>query len=188
MSKKSKIDIEKSEIDLLINKGMSFQVERITYKKQKGIFSIFRKRIPETESLTYVIHEPTLAVLDLIAKEQVELKIDENVMSSEAGISEGKKLPYDHARRMARIIALAVLGEDYIKAFPSGSRIKYEYDDRALDELTDILFMNLKPAKLVQLALMVNTIGNYADFANSIRLMSAARTTMPKLIEENQKG
>lgn len=134
------------------------------------------------------VQEPTLAVLDLIAAEQIELVIDEKLMTSEDALCIARKLAKQHARRMAKIVALAVLGEDYIKATQVGARVKYEHDDKRLDELTDLFFSRIKPSRLTELVSMISAMSNLGDFTNSIRLMSAARTTMPILVEEKLKG
>jgi hypothetical protein len=187
MTELEKIEAERSELNTLIDRGISFDVEHIVYKRQKGFFGYFKKIVQEIEKLNFTIHEPTLSTLDRISAEQIELIIDEKVMSSEAGISEAKALTAKHCKRMARIIALAVLGQDYVIASSIGFGIRFKYDDAKLNELTDLFFQNIKPSKLMQLTLVINTISNLGDFTNSIRLMSAARTTMPIRIEEKQR-
>jgi hypothetical protein len=187
MTDKEKINAEKQELNLLINNGMTFTIERTVYRRPAGFCSFLKRRVPEKESIQFKIEEPTLSTLDRLAAEQIDLVIDETIMQSDAGITEAKKLTHDHAGRMARILAIAVLGQDYLKPIQIGSRVKYEYDDKRLDELTELLKNNIKPSKLVQLTLMVNTMSNLGDFINSIRLMSATRTTMPTLIEVKEK-
>ena len=88
----------------------------------------------------------------------------------------------------AKIIALAVLGQDYMKAIQSGNQVKYIPDNKRLGELTRLFAENVKPSKLMQLTLLVNTMSNLGDFMNSIRLISTERTTMPIRIEENNEG
>jgi len=109
------------------------------------------------------------------------------VMKSEAGVNEANKLVYLHNRRMAKIVALMVLGEDYVMMIQQGNRIRYKNDDKSLDELTDIFSHHIKPSILTQLVTMVNAMSNMGDFMHSIRLMSASRTTMPIRIED-EKG
>lgn len=186
MTDQEKIEAEKIELNALINKGLSFEVERTVLKKEPGILGYFKKRKKETEKLKFVIQEPTLSTLDRISAEQIELHIDETIMSSENGISEAKKLSNKYGRNMAKIVALAVLGQDYVIASSFGNSIKYSYDNKKLNELTDLFFQNIKPSKLIQLTMIVNTISNLGDFTNSIRLMSASRTTMPIPIEDKK--
>jgi hypothetical protein len=184
MTEKDKINAERNELNTLINKGINFDVERTIYKRQKGIFSFLKKRIPSRETMKFTIQEPTLSTLDRISVEQIELEINENIMTTEAGLCEAKKFAHMHSRRLARIIAMAVLGQDYVKAMQEGSRVRYSYDNDRMDQLTDLFLHNIKPSKLMQLTMLINTMSNLGDFTNSIRLMSAARTTMPIRIEE----
>lgn len=182
------IEQEKKELDVLIGRGMSFEVEQTFFRRRKGLKGYFSKREKVTETVKYFIQEPTLSTLDRIAAEQVELVIDENIMSSETGINEARRLTADHSMRMAKIIAIAVLGEDYVKPIEHGGGYRYHYDDKRLKELTKVFFTFIRPSKLFKLTLMVNTISNLGDFTNSIRLMSANRTMMPIRIEENNEG
>ena len=182
------IEAERQELNLLISKGVTFDLQRTIYVRRKGIFGILKKRVKQAENTKYTIKEPTLSVLDRISAEQIDLTIDENIMSSEKGVQQAKKMVLEHGRRMARIIAIAVLGTDALQTILGSGGVKYVYDFKRLDQLTEILFMNLKPSKLYQLAFMVNTMSNLGDFTNSIRLMSASRTTMPIRIEESKEG
>lgn len=185
MTDEQKIEAEKQELNLLVNRGVSFDVERTIYRRPKGLFGIFKKRIPTKEKLKFQIQEPTLSTLDRISSEAVEMIIDETIVSSDAGLSEARKLTNQHALRCAKIIALAVLGQDYMKTIQSGNQVKYIPDNKRLEELTRLFAENVKPSKLMQLTLLVNTMSNLGDFMNSIRLMSGARTTMPNRIEDN---
>lgn len=187
MTDQEKITAERNELNTLINKGVNFDVERTIHKRQKGIFGIFKKRIPVKELLKFTILEPTLSTLDRISEEQIELIIDENIMTTEAGLCEARKFTKKYSRRLARIIAIAVLGQDYIMTIQEGARIRYKYDDTKLDQLTDLFLHNIKPSKLMQLTILINTMSNLGDFTNSIRLISASRTTMPIRIEAKAK-
>lgn len=184
MTEENKIEAERQELNILVNRGVTFELERTIYKKQDGLFGRFKKRIPVIEKLKYKIKEPTLSTLDRISAEQIELAIDERIMSSDAGLSEAKKLTNEHSKRLAKIVALSVLGQDYVITIQEGSRIRYEFDEKRLSELTDLFFNNISPSKLMKLTLLINTMSNLGDFMNSIRLMSGARTTMPIRIEE----
>lgn len=187
MTEDQKISAEKNELNMLISKGVSFEVETTVYVRQPGILGYLKKRIKKSEKQKFVIQEPTLSTLDRISAEQIELRIDESIMSSESGVSQAKKMTNEYGRKLARILALIVLGQDYIIAKQNGSVVKYQYDDKRLNELTELFFSHIKPSKLLQLAVMVNTMSNLGDFMNSIRLLSANRTTMPIRIEEKQE-
>ena len=180
-------EAEKQELNRLIEKGATFEVERTIRAKQHGFLGFIKPKVEKKDTLKFTIQEPTLSTLDRIADEQIELKIDESIMSSDNGLQEAKKLVGEHGRRLAKIIAIAVLGQDGLKQTNGVGGIKYVYDYKRLEELTELFFHNVKPSKLIQLTIFINTMGNLGDFTNSIRLMSAARTTMPILVGENKE-
>ena len=96
-------------------------------------------------------------------------------------LAEAKRIAKDNAARMARIIAIAVLGEDYhVTEVCAGGRVKKYNDDTELDRLTALFFHTIKPSKLVGLSEAVTSVSNLGDFINSMRLMSGARTTQPR--------
>jgi hypothetical protein len=187
LTKDQKLDAERRELEILLDRGMAFDVERTIYQKPAGLFGFLRKKKPVKETLKYTVKELTLSTLDRMAREQIELAIDEKIMKSEAGLSHAKVLTRKHSKRMARIIAIAVMGESYLKQVKAGEGIYYETRDKELSELTEVFFHNISSSRLMQLVVLVNTMGNYGDFCNSIRLMSASRMTMPDLIEKNRK-
>lgn len=187
MTESEKIQAEKNELNVLINRGVNIEVERIIKVQSGKRFLFFKKYETKTEKLKFTIKEPTLSTLDRLAAEQIELTIDEAKIT-EQGISEAKRLANEQSKRMAKIVAIAVLGQDYILSTQQGSRIKYENDEKALNELTELFFHNIKPSTLFQYVILINSMSNLADFTNSIRLMSASRTTMPNLIEGKQKA
>lgn len=187
MAEDKRLEAERQELNLLIDKGVSFEVEQTILSRPAGLLGLVRKRSPRHSTLKFTIKEPTLSTLDRISAEQIELQISESVMSSESGLQEAKKMVLRHGRRLARIVALCVMGEDYVIQYQKQGRVVYGYNNKELDRLTDLFFHNIKPSKLFQLVLLVSSISNLGDFTNSIRLMSASRTTMPILIEENKK-
>lgn len=183
MSEDQKINIERQELNTLISKGVQFDIEYPVFTPAKGLKRFFAKPAKKIKKEVFTIQEPTLSTLDRISAEQIELRIDENIMTTEKGIQEAKRFAHEHGRRLSRILALAVMGEDYAIPATLGSRTRYTYDDKRLNELTELFFTYLKPSKLIQLTILVNTMSNLGDFTNSIRLMSASRTTMPIRIE-----
>lgn len=188
MNKQEQKKAEIQELNLLIDRGVSFEVERTIYKKRPGILGRIRKMVPENVKETFIIHEPTLSVLDRIASEQIEIEIDENTILKDGYMNEVRKLTHEHSIRLARILAIAVAGEDAFIGQQQGSFCRYTYDDKHIAELTEIFIHGIKPSAMIQLASLVNTISNMGDFINSIRLMSASRTTMPIRIEENKEA
>jgi len=188
MTGNEKIQAERSELNLIIDKGVNIELERTISKKKKGFAGFMGKRFSVTEKLKFTIKEPTLSTLDRLSAEQIDLVIDENVMSSDIGVQEARKMANKYGTKLAKIVALSVLGQDYVITIQNDTRVHYEYDNKRLAELTQLFYENIKPSKLMQYVLLINTMSNLGDFTNSIRLMSAARTTMPTLIEGEQKG
>lgn len=189
MTDDQKIQAEKSELNLLLDNGVSIEVERVIRKKKKGIKGLFGISENVKETLKFIINEPTLSTLDRISSEQIDLKIDESMLSNnENFMQEAKKMAHDYGTKLAKIIALAVLGQDYVTTIQKGSSVRYEFDNKKLSELTQIFYENVKPSKLFQYVILINTMSNLGAFTNSIRLMSAARTTMPIRIEGNNEG
>jgi hypothetical protein len=84
---------------------------------------------------------------------------------------------------MARYVAIAVLCEELFIPKEIGAHVQYKEDTRLLSELTDIFAHTIKPSKLYQLVIGINTIANMGDFTNCIRLASSNRTTIPNLIQ-----
>lgn len=183
--KQAELDTERSELNLLINRGVKFTVEVSVFTKRRGFAGRFLNHIKTTEEQVFEIKEPTLSTLDRMSAEWIEVAIDENEMSSENALSFAKKMTQQHAKRFAKIIAIAVLGSDYSIPTQSGS---YKYDEKRLTELTNLFFHNVKSSKLLRIMYIINTMTNLGDFTNSIRLMSANRTTVPIRIEENKEG
>jgi hypothetical protein len=184
MTDQEKITAEKNELNLIINKGVSIEVERTIYKQPNGLLKWLKKPVPEIETLKFKIQELTLSTLDRISAEQIDLKIDEKIMSSDSGIQEARRMTKEHSKRLAKILAIAVLGQDYVISVQKGSHVDYRYDDSRLKELTELFFHNVKPSRLLQYVVLINAMSNLGDFTNSIRLMSASRTMMPILIEQ----
>lgn len=188
LSDREKLDAERRELNLLIGRGISFDVKRTIYKNRPGLLGRFRRRVPTAEVVTYWIKEPTLSTLDRMSALQVDLDINEEAMRSDQALHEARHLTGEHSRRLARIVATAVMGLDYVRIREVGGRTVYTNDDAGLEEITDVLFHGLAPSQLAELVVYINTISNLGDFCNSIRLMSAVRTTMPLRVEENNEG
>lgn len=187
MTDSEKIQAERNELNLLIDKGVNIEVERTIRVPIGRKYLLFKRYTAKIEKLKFTIKEPTLSTLDRLSAEQIELVIDEAKIK-ENGLSEAKMLTSKQAHRMARIVAIAVLGQEYVITTQEGARIRYQYDDKKLNELTELFFINVKPSNLFQYTVLINSMSNLGDFTNSIRLMSAVRTTMPTLIEDKQKG
>ena len=100
------------EIKVLTNEGINFELKRTIYKRPKGFIWLFRKPLKTTETLTFTVKESTLSVLDRLAGEQIKLNLDESAIKSDITVlAEARRLMHEHSYRMARILAIAVLGQ-----------------------------------------------------------------------------
>ena len=172
----NKLEQERKELNTLINKGVSFEVKDIEFETHKRFFGLVKKRVPK---------EVTLSTLDRLSAEWIEFAIDETLMKSADGMKRARGLAKEHAVRCARIIAIAVLGENRLIPYPHKGGTRWVEDVNAIEDLTALFARKIKPSRLYQLCVLVNAMCNLGDFLNSIRLMLPERTTMPNRIEEN---
>jgi hypothetical protein len=180
------LEQEKSELNALINKGISFEVEDTGFEVKKRFFGLLWKRIPVKVKKQFKIEQPTLGTLDRLSAEWIEIAIDEAALKSDDGMQRVKTLTHEHAVRCAKVIAMAVLGSDYLlpKCGKNGL-VRYVEDTERLAYLSDLFSRTIKPSTLYQLCVLINAVCNFGDFMNSIRLMSSDRSAMPVRIEEN---
>ncbi|KAF5072889.1 hypothetical protein DSECCO2_197770 [anaerobic digester metagenome] len=183
-----KLNQEKSELSVLLNKGIEFEVEDVRFEVEHRLFGLIKKRVPVKYKRTFKIGELTLGTLDRLSAEWVEFEINEQEMATDDRMKVAKSLAYNHSLRCAKIIALAVLDSDYLIPVHSGGFVKYKEDVEKLKELTDLFARTIKPSELFYLISIINLMSNLGDFTNSIRLMEVARTTTPDRIEENSQG
>lgn len=183
------LEQERSELNALINRGVSFEVQDVEVQYKSYLCGLFKKKILVPITRNFVIKEPTLGTLDRLSSEWIEMAIDEETIKGEDGMLQARKMTKKHALRCARVIALAVLGSDYlIPKAGNGGIVRYEEDTKRLEELTRLFARQIKPSELHQLYVLINAMCNLGDFLNSIRLMSADRTTIPIRIEESNEG
>jgi hypothetical protein len=162
-NEKTPLEIERQELNLLVQRGFKFEV---TVGKRKK---------------TFEIHEPTLAVLDRISDISLDIVIDENELNNDDNIMvNARKLIAGNAKRQATIIAMAVLGESYYTNIPILKQVLNVFYRIRLRKLTDLFLHTITPSKLVGLAVAVTNISNLGDFLASMRLLSGARTTQPR--------
>jgi hypothetical protein len=180
------LEQEKAELNALINKGIPFEVVDIECEVKKRFFGLLKKRIPVKVRKQFKMEEPTLGTLDRLSAEWIEFAIDESVLKSDDGMQRARTLAHEHSLRCAKVVAIAVLGGDYlIPQCGKNGVIRYVEDTGQLAYLTALFARTIKPSNLYQLCVLINAICNLGDFLNSIRLMSSHRTTLPVRIEEN---
>lgn len=183
------LEQEKNELNILINKGVAFEVDDIEFEERRVFFGLIKRRFPVKVRRKFKIEETTLGTLDRLSAEWIEFEIDESIMKSNDGMQRARTIANKHSLRCAKVVALAVLGSDYL--IPKHTRngvVRYVEDTGRLEELTALFARAIKPSKLYQLYVLINAMCNLGDFMNSIRLMSADRTTMPIRIEPNNEG
>ena len=181
------LEAEQSELRQMIQEGITFDVN-VTYTRRKpGFWGWFKKREKVTEKKVFKIEEPTLATLDRLSAIWLKMQIDEEKLQDSDYLVQAKKLVASEARNLAEVVAVAVLGEDrYTVTDKGGGNFKRAENTKELQRLTDFLFHTVKPSELFTLAVLVTNVSNLGDFINSIRLMSAARTSDPTHLIEQQ--
>lgn len=179
---KTDLEMEREELNILVKQGIRFSITRKVRRRKRGLKGLFQRPQVDTVKEDFVIQEPTLSVLDRLSAIWVEMGVDKDLSGGGTEVlAAAKRTVKDNAKRMARIIAIAVLGEDYhITEIGANGRVKHYNDDKELDRLTALFAHTIKPSKLVGLAEIVTSISNLGDFINSMRLMSGARTTQPR--------
>ena len=164
---KKKLEQERAELNTLINKGVSFEVKDIEFDVEKHFFGLIKKYKP---------------------REAIEMSLDESEMKTEDSMKRARGLAHKHSIRCARVVAIAVLGEDRLIPVCGKGGTRWVEDVKRLDELTSLFARTIKPSVLYKLYVLVNAMCNLGDFLNSIRLVQQERTTMPIRIEENNEG
>lgn len=188
MSKEQeKLEQERQELNTLIGKGVSFEVKDVEFETVKR-WGFFKKHIPKEVTRKFTINEPTLATLDRLSSEWIEFAIDEEALKSSDGMVAARQYAHKHCERCAKVVAIAVLGEDRLIAIPGKGGARWIEDEAKLEQLTRLFLRTIKPSRLYQLYVLINTMCNLGDFLNSIRLMSTDRTTMPNPIEQSNVG
>lgn len=177
--KMESLEQERNELRLLINEGVAFNVAYLEKVRIGGwrhklamLFLRGQKYRLEERQRSFVVKEPTAFTLDRLSAEYIELVMDEAKIK-ESPRQEARLLYTKHNKRMARIVAIAVLGNQW-------------EDKKLMAEHTDFFSRWLKNSQLWELVQAIDLTNNLADFINSMRLMSSARTTMPTRIESLQ--
>lgn len=184
---KKQLELEREELNRIVNNGVTFEVEDVEAQvKKTRLFGLFKKRELVKVTKTFKIEEPTLGTLDRLSREWVEFAIDEESLKGKDGMKEARTMVNHHAKRCAKVIAIAVIGSEYeIPVTDKNGVVRMREDVKRLNELTSLFTRRIKPSRLYQIYILIQTMCNLGDFLNSIRLMSADRTTMPIRIEEN---
>ena len=181
------LELERDELNRIVNNGVTFEVEDVeAHVTKTRFFGLLKKRELVKVTKTFKIEEPTLGTLDRLSREWVELAIDEESLKGKDGMKIARSMTANNALRCAKVIAIAVIGSEYmIPVTDKNGVVRIREDVKRLNELTSLFARTIKPSRLYQIYILIQTMCNLGDFLNSIRLMSADRTTMPFRIEEN---
>ena len=181
------LELEREELNRIVNNGVTFEVEDVeAMVTKRSFFGLFKKRELVKVTKKFKIEEPTLGTLDRLSREWIELAIDEESLKGKDGMKNARSLAANNALRCAKVIAIAVIGSEYkIPVTDKNGVVKMREDVKRLNQLTSLFARTIKPSRLYQIYILIQTMCNLGDFLNSIRLMSADRTTMPIRIEEN---
>lgn len=180
------LEQEQNELRHMINQGLTFDVE-VTYSRRRpGFFGFFRKREKVTEKRVFTIQEPTLATLDRLSALWLQMEIDETRLGDADYLATARQMAGKEAKRLAEVVAVAVLGEDYYDTTEHRGAFSYKPNEDRLRRLAATFFHTVKPSDLFTLAVLITNVSNLGDFISSIRLMSATRTSEPRasLIEQ----
>ena len=79
---RKKLEQERAELNTLINKGVSFEVKDTEFDIETRFFGLVKRYKPREVTRTFKIEELTLATLDRLSAETIEMTIDENEMQS----------------------------------------------------------------------------------------------------------
>lgn len=184
--KLTSLEQEQNELRHMINQGLTFDVELTYTRRRPGFFGFFRKREKITEKRVYKIQEPTLATLDRLSALWLQMEIDETRLGDDNYLATARQMANKEAKRLAEVVAVAVLGEDYYDITEHRGAFSYKPNEDRLQRLAATFFHAVKPSDLFTLAVLITNASNLGDFISSIRLMSATRTSDPmgNLIEQ----
>lgn len=163
---------ELREAEELIERGVRFTVPKKSILKYFG-----------SKERAFKIRSPYAGVLDRITEQALRIGFDDMALRqiSEADeknntmetLKETKRITGEALLPLCRMIAYAVLDTRW-----------------AIDLFGEMLaryfFWRMDGRKIFQLSVIINQMCDYTNFMNSIRLMSAIRTTAPNLVEEKQ--
>lgn len=180
------LEQEQNELRHMINQGLTFDVEVTYSRRHPGFLGFFRKREKVTEKRVFTIQEPTLATLDRLSALWLQMEIDETRLGDADYLATARQMAGKEAKRLAEVVAVAVLGEDYYDTTEHRGAFSYKPNEDRLQRLASTFFHTVKPSDLFTLAVLITNVSNLGDFISSIRLMSATRTSEPRasLIEQ----
>ena len=165
-------ELQQNELIRMINQGFPFEITIHKKIKKPGILGYFQKKVAASETRLFLIKEPTLATLDRIALESLDIDT-EKFKDEEHFTNYLKKTNRLHYKKMAKIIAIACYDES-------------KHINETEDDLTELFFKCLRPSELNQIVQIMDVASNHTDFMNSTLLVTAAQaqTAKTEIVEE----
>lgn len=163
--------IETNELEVLLDRGFTIELK---YKISRfpswltSLFWVLRHSVVE-KSEKFTFKEPTLAVLDRVSLEYMDLEQSADDIAK-YGESVAKRVAYRQAATMARIIAIFALGEKIFNP-------DYSENTREFRRVSDLMLHAFTPSKMVKLVGILSTLSNIPAFLNTIRLIGTTRTS-----------
>ncbi|MBR6931083.1 MAG: hypothetical protein IKH61_12790 [Bacteroidales bacterium] len=166
------IAAQKETLKRIVENGIKFSINRSIKTRQKGLLGFLRPKIITQITEEYTIQQPTLGVLDRCSKVWLEFKLSElEGLEESKAMDAGYELAHRHAKDMALVLAMMVVGEAYF--------CDTEWGEKEIERLTDLFYHSVKPSQVFDLSLFISTASGLVDFVNSMRLMQMSDTTAP---------
>jgi hypothetical protein len=181
---KTSLEMEREELNTLVQRGFKFTVHIRMRQRAKGLPGFFGKKELVEKAFPFEIKQPTLATLDRISEVVLDIAASEETPdgNTQEVLAIAWRQAREHSRKLARVIAIATLGEDYYRyeISMSGETLRQECNDKELDRLTDMFFHTVTPSELVVLASAITSTANLSDFIVSTRYLSGTRTAQQR--------
>lgn len=175
------VEKELGQVASLVDRGVKFAVPTKGWLERR-IYGENRK---------FEVSQLCFGALDLITEEMLEIKIDEEKVK-EYPMQESDRLVREHADRVARVIAIAVLNADCVKhtGFKNGNPTYSRPNRKRINSLANYFRWRMTAQQSLEVAFIIRQLMNTGDFMSSIRLISGSikRTTQPiaDLVEESE--
>lgn len=170
--KLEELEAQKETLKRIVENGIKFSIDRSVKTRRKGLLGFLRPKIITQITEEYVIKQPSLAVLDRCSVIWLNFKLSElEGLEESKAMDAGYELAHRHAKDMALVLAMMVVGEAYF--------CDTEWGEKETARLADLFYHSIKPSQVFDLALFINTANGLVDFVNSMRLMQMSETTDP---------
>ena len=160
------------ELDSLVDNGIEYTM-------------VYTRRLlflRKTKRITFSVYEPTLAVLDQICSEAIDITLDDDELAKGGAetIKSAMRVVTDNTARMARIVALATLGEQAFDTMPWGTG---RLNKGRVNKLARVIEHSATSTQLTHLTTAVLDRLNLGSFLQSTRLMGATMKKRTELVE-----